>query len=131
MADEKKKLTVFKTDRHEDIAACVASALVVAIVLGYMAFIVPVVNVKAAVDGKVTEIVVQKDAVVKKGDKLYTMEVVKKKWTNNVMEEKTVTEEVLAKANGKVVDVKAKAGDAVKKGKTVILELDHEKGTLP
>ena len=46
MSDKKKSLTVFKTDRHEDIAAIVFSGLVVVVVLTYMAFIVPSVSIK-------------------------------------------------------------------------------------
>ena len=68
---------------------------------------------------------------MKKGDKLYALEVVKKKWVNNVMEEKVAVESFTAKANGKVLKVSAKPGDGVKKGKQTIVVLEHEKGTLP
>lgn len=131
MSDKKKSLTVFKTDRHEDIAAIIASGLVVVLVLVYMAFIIPSVSIKAPQDGKLLEVFVTEGASVAKGDKLYSLEVIKKKWVNNVMEEKVAVENVTAKTNGKVLKVSAKAGDALKKGKQTILELDHEKGTLP
>ena len=131
MSDKKKSLTVFKTDRHEDVAAIIASGLVVVVVLVYMAFIIPSVSIKAPQDGKLLEVFVTEGASVAKGDKLYSLEVIKKKWVNNVMEEKVAVEDVTAKTNGKVLKVSAKAGDALKKGKQTILELDHEKGTLP
>lgn len=131
MSDKKKSLTVFKSDRHEDLAAIFASALIVVVVLTYMAFIVPSVGIKAPQDGKLVEIFVAEGADVKKGDKLYALEVVKKKWVNNVMEEKVAVESFTAKANGKVLKVSAKPGGAVKKGKQTIVVLEHEKGTLP
>ncbi|HCG05138.1 MAG TPA: hypothetical protein DEV75_09375, partial [Desulfovibrio sp.] len=107
MSDKKKSLTVFKSDRHEDVAAIFASALIVVVVLTYMAFIVPSVGIKAPQDGKLVEIFVTEGADVKKGDKLYALEVVKKKWVNNVMEEKVAVESFTAKANGKVLKVSA------------------------
>ena len=64
MAGEVKKsgkMTVFRTDRHEDLAAMVLVGCLVVIVLGYMAFIVPTVTVGAPSDGKV---------VAKAGDEL-------------------------------------------------------------
>lgn len=131
MSDKKKSLTIFKTDRHEDIAAIFASSLVVVFVLVYMAFIVPSVGIKPQQDGKLVEIFVDAGAVVKKGDKLYSLEVVKKKWVNNVMEEKTAIEEFTSKTNGTVLKVTGAIGDAVKKGKMTIIELEHQKGTLP
>ncbi len=131
MSDKKKSLTVFRSDRHEDVAAIIASALIVVVVLTYMAFIVPSVGIKASQDGKLVEIFVTEGADVKKGDKLYALEVVKKKWVNNVMEEKIAVESFTAKANGKVLKVSGKPGDSLKKGKQTIVVLEHEKGTLP
>jgi hypothetical protein len=131
MSDNKKSLTVFKTDRHEDIAAIFGSFMIVVFVLTYMAFIVPSVNIKAARDGKIVELFVTEGAAVKNGDKLYSLEVVKKKWVNNVMEEKTDVEAVTAKANGKVLKVSGTPGATVKKDKEIIIQLEHEKGTLP
>lgn len=131
MSDNKKSLTVFKTDRHEDLAAIFASFIIVVSVLTYMAFIVPSVNIKAARDGKIVDLFVTEGAAVKNGDKLYSLEVVKKKWVNNVMEEKTAVEAVTAKANGKVLKVSGTPGAKVKKDKEIIIQLEHEKGTLP
>ncbi len=131
MSDKKKSLTVFRSDRHEDVAAIIASALIVVVVLTYMAFIVPSVGIKAPQDGKLVEIFVAEGAEVKRGDPLYSLEVVKKKWVNNVMEEKVAVESFTAKANGKVLKVSGKPGDAVKKGKQAIVVMEHEKGTLP
>jgi len=131
MSDKKKSLTVFKTDRHEDLAAIVASAVIVVIVLSYMAFIVPSVHLNAQQDGKLMEIFVAEGATVKKGDKLYSLEVVKKKWVNNVMEEKNVVQEFTSKANGKVLKIAGALGDKLKKDKSLIIQLAHEKGTLP
>ena len=131
MSDKKKSLTVFKTDRHEDLAAIFASSLVVVFVLTYMAFIVPSVSIKPQQDGKLMEIFVNEGSPVKKGDKLYSLEVVKKKWVNNVMEEKTAVQEFTSKANGKVIKVSGTPGTEVKKDKKAIIVLAHEKGTLP
>ena len=131
MSDKKKSLTVFKTDRHEDLAAIFASALVVVFVLTYMAFIVPSVSIKPPQDGKLVEIFVNEGSRVESGDKLYSLEVVKKKWVNNVMEEKKAVQEFTAKANGTVLKVSGTPGTKVKKGKETIIELAHQKGTLP
>ena len=131
MSDKKKSLTVFKTDRHEDIAAIIGSGIVVAVVLAYMAFVVPSVSIKPQRDGKLMEIFVKEGAEIKAGDKLFSLEVVKKKWVNNIMEEKTVVEEFTSKAGGKVLKVAGKPGDKVKKDKGAIVELEHQKGTLP
>ena len=131
MSDKKKSLTVFKTDRHEDLAAIFASALVVVFVLTYMAFIVPSVSIKPPQDGKLMEIFVNEGSRVESGDKLYSLEVVKKKWVNNVMEEKKAVQEFTAKANGTVLKVSGTPGTKVKKGKETIIELAHQKGTLP
>ena len=131
MSDKKKSLTVFKTDRHEDLAAIFASALVVVFVLTYMAFIVPSVSIKPPQDGKLVEIFVNEGSRVESGDKLYSLEVVKKKWINNVMEEKKAVQEFTAKANGTVLKVSGTPGTKVKKGKETIIELAHQKGTLP
>lgn len=131
MAEKNKSLTVFKSDRHEDMAAIIFSGLIVVVVLTYMAFIVPSVNIKPTLDGKLAELFVSEGAMVKSGDKLYSLEVVKKKWANNQMEEKVAVETFTAKANGKVLKVSGNPGDKVKKGKETLVVLDHEKGTLP
>ncbi len=130
-ADKKKSLTVFKTDRHEDIAAIILAAVVVACVLVYMAFIGKTVTVHAGTSGTITEIAVTNGTAVKKGDKLYIVESTEKVWKGEVAEE--VKKENIFKAvtNGVIVDVIVKVGDKVKKGKSGILELEHEKGTLP
>lgn len=131
MAEKNKSLTVFKSDRHEDVAAIIFSGLIVVVVLTYMAFIVPSVKIKPTQDGKLVELFVTEGSMVKNGDKLYSLEVVKKKWVNNQMEEKVVVENFTAKTNGKVLKVSGKPGDKVKKGKETLVVLDHEKGTLP
>lgn len=131
MSNDKQKMTVFRNDRHEDIASIIFAGLVVICVLGYMAFIVPTVKVKASQDGKLVSVAVEKGAEVKKGDVIYSLEIVEKKWKDNVMEENVVTRDVSVKANGKVLDVPGKPGAKVKKGKDTIIVLDHEKGTLP
>ncbi len=131
MSDQKKSLTVFKTDRHEDIAAIIGSALIVVVVLTYMAFVVPSVSIKPHQDGKLMEIFVKEGAEIKAGDKIFSLEVVKKKWVNNVMEEKVAVQEFTSKAGGKVLKVSGKPGDKVKKDKGTIIELEHKKGTLP
>lgn len=131
MSEKNKSLTVFKTDRHEDIAAIIFSGLVVVVVLSYMAFVVPTVTIKVPQDGKLVEIFVTEGTEVAKGDKLYSLEVVKKKWVNNVLEEKTVVEEFTAKTSGKILKVAGNPGDDVKKGKHAVVVMDHQKGTLP
>ena len=125
------KMTVFRTDRHEDYAAMVFVTCVVAAVLLYMAYIVPTITLKAPSDGKILSVAVQPDALVKKDDLLYTIEVKEKKYVAGKLEEKIVTKEIKAKTNGKVLSVSAKVDDEVKKNKQPILVLDHEKGTLP
>lgn len=131
MSEKNKSLTVFKTDRHEDIAAIIFSGLVVVVVLSYMAFVVPTVTIKVPQDGKLVEIFVTEGTEVAKGDKLYSLEVVKKKWVNNVLEEKKVVEEFTAKTSGKILKVAGNPGDDVKKGKHAVVVMDHQKGTLP
>ena len=131
MSDKKKSLTVFKTDRHEDVAAIIASAIIVVVVLVYMAFVVPSVHLNAQQDGKLMEVFVAEGATVKKGDKLYSLEVVKKKWVNNVMEEKNVVQEFTSKANGTILKVAGKIGEKMKKDRGLIVQLAHERGTLP
>jgi multidrug efflux pump subunit AcrA (membrane-fusion protein) len=131
MSEKNKSLTIFKTDRHEDIAAIIFSGLVVVVVLSYMAFVVPTVTIKVPQDGKLVEIFVTEGTEVAKGDKLYSLEIVKKKWVNNVLEEKKVVEEFTAKTSGKILKVAGNPGDDVKKGKHAVVVMDHQKGTLP
>ncbi len=132
MSDKAKgKMTVFKTDRHEDAAAMVFVSLVVAFVLVYMAYVVPTITIKPSQDGKLVAVAVQPDQEIKKGDVMYTFEYTDKKFVNGQLEEKLATKEVKASTNGKVLSVSVKEGDALKKGKTAILVMDHEKGTLP
>lgn len=133
MSEPKKntKMTVFKTDRHEDMAAMVFVTIAVVSVLVYMAFIVPSITLKAPLDGTITAVSVQPEAQVKKGDLLYSLEFKEKKYVHDKLEEKMVTKEIHAKTNGKILAVNAKAGDAVKKDKNPILVLEHEKGALP
>lgn len=129
--DKKKSLTVFRSDRHEDFAAIIFSGLVVVCVLVYMAYIVPTVSITVQQDGKLTEIFVTEGAQVKSGEKIYALEVVEKKWVSNSMQEKTVVKNFTAKADGKVLKVAGKPGDTMKKGKSTVIVLEHEKGTLP
>jgi biotin carboxyl carrier protein len=133
MSEPKKntKMTVFKTDRHEDMAGMVFVTFAVVSVLVYMAFIIPTIVLKAPLDGKIIAVTAQKEAQIKKGDLLYTLAVMEKKYINEKLEEKLVTKEIHAKANGKVLSISAKPGDDVKKDKNEILVLQHEKGTLP
>ncbi|MHC1789871.1 biotin/lipoyl-binding protein [Solidesulfovibrio sp.] len=133
MAGEVKKsgkMTVFRTDRHEDVAAMVLVGCLVVIVLCYMAFIVPTVTVGAPMDGKVVAIAVDASGMVQKGQPLYSFEVKEKKWTQGKVEEKLVVREIKSAAGGKVLKVVAKPGDELKKGKPIVV-LEHEKGTLP
>ena len=133
MAGEVKKsgkMTVFRTDRHEDMAAMVLVGCLVVAVLCYMAFIVPTVTVGAPSDGKIVSIAVSESGMVQKGEPLYTFEVKEKKWTQGKVEEKLVTRDIKSAASGKVLKVVAKPGDELKKGKPIVV-LEHEKGTLP
>lgn len=133
MAEEKKSkgLTVFKSDRHEDWAAVVTAALVVVVVLGYMAFFVSTVPLKAPSDGRIVSVKVTENALVKKGDPVLTMEVKEKKVVQGVVEEKFVQKDVKAKLDGKVTSVLKKEGDEVKKDKDIILVFLPERGRLP
>ncbi|MBU4229729.1 MAG: biotin/lipoyl-binding protein [Desulfurivibrionaceae bacterium] len=123
MSEPKKntKMTVFKTDRHEDMAAMFFVGLVVASILIYMAFIIPNVTIKAPAAGKVVAVAVEPGAEVKKGDFLYSLE----------LKGKPEPKKYKAVTNGKILSVSAKPEDKVKKGKTDILVLEHQKGTLP
>jgi len=127
----KKSLTVFKSDRHEDIAAITLAAIVVIATLTYMSLIVPSVTVSADSDGKMLSVSVLEGAQIKKGDILYTLSVVEKKWKGDTVEETAKEKIIKAKTSGKVLKVYALANSPTKKGKTPILELEHEKGTLP
>ena len=127
----KKSLTVFKSDRHEDIAAIMLAAVVVIATLTYMSLIIPSVTVSADSDGKILSISVREGDQVKQGDPLYTLSVVEKKWRDDKVEE-TVKEKIIkAKTNGTILKVFALVDSPTKKGKTPILQLEHEKGTLP
>ena len=123
-------MTVFRSDRHEDLAAMVLVGFLVVCVLCYMAFIVPTVTVGAPSDGKIVAIAVTESGLIKKGEPLYSFEVKEKKWTQGQVEEKLVVREIKSAAGGKVLKVVAKAGDELKKGKPIVV-LEHEKGTLP
>ncbi|MBU1040564.1 MAG: biotin/lipoyl-binding protein [Proteobacteria bacterium] len=127
----KGKMTVFKTDRHEDMAAMVFVSLVTVAVLLYMAYIVPNITITPTQDGKLVALKVAPDQEIKKGDLLYTFEYKDKKFVDGKLEEKLATKDVKASTNGKVLSVDVKEGDTLKKGKTKMLVLDHEKGTLP
>lgn len=132
MSDKAKgKMTVFKTDRHEDVAAMVFVSLVVAVILVYMAYVVPTVTITPAQDGKLVALKVTQDQELKKGDVMYAFEYKDKKFVDGKLEEKIATKEVKASTNGRVLSVGVKEGDDLKKGKTKILVMDHEKGTLP
>jgi multidrug efflux pump subunit AcrA (membrane-fusion protein) len=115
------KMTVFKTDRHEDMAAMVFVSLVVVSILIYMAYIIPSVTIKAPASGKVVSVAVHPGDEVKKGDLLYSLEI---KGKPEPKKYKAIT-------SGKIVSVTAKTGDKVKKGVDQMLVLQHKKGTLP
>jgi len=135
MADKspkkEKSMTVFRSDRHEDMAAIVTSALVVVAVLFYMAFLTGPIGFKAPSDGKILRIAVSENASVKKGDLLLTMEVKEKKVSHGQLEEKVVQKEVKSKMNGTVLSVSAEAGKSVAKDKDLIMVVKPEKGSLP
>jgi multidrug efflux pump subunit AcrA (membrane-fusion protein) len=133
MSEAKKsgKMTVFRSDRHEDWASMVFVAMVTASVLLYMAYIVPTITLKAPSDGKILAVAVQPDTEIKVGDLLYTLEAKEKKFAGGKLEEKVVTKEIKSKAGGKVLAVAAKEGMEVKKDKEALIVLEHVKGTLP
>jgi pyruvate/2-oxoglutarate dehydrogenase complex dihydrolipoamide acyltransferase (E2) component len=123
MSEPKKntKMTVFKTDRHEDMAGMFFVGLLVASILFYMAYIIPSVSIKAPAAGKVVAVAVQAGDEVAKGDLLYSLE----------LKGKPEPKKYKAVTNGKILSVSAKPEDKVKKGKDEIMVLQHEKGTLP
>jgi multidrug efflux pump subunit AcrA (membrane-fusion protein) len=125
------KMTVFKTDRHEDVAAMGFVGVVVAAILVYMAYIVPSVTITPGLDGKIVAMKVQPDQVVAKGDPLYVIRYKDRKFVGGQLQEKFVEKDVHAATGGKVLSVSAKEGSDVKKGKTALLVLSHQKGTLP
>lgn len=130
-AEKAKSLTVFKSDRQEDIAACIMVALVTGFVLFYMAYMVPELKLKAPYDGKVLELKVKEGDEVKPGTVLYVLEYTKKKFVQGQMTETKVAEEIKSKAPGKVLKVAGKPEDKVKKGKETIVVLEHVPGYLP
>ncbi|CAO0820356.1 hypothetical protein DFAR_1540007 [Desulfarculales bacterium] len=96
------KMTVFKSDRHEDYASMIMAGIVTAAILFYMAFMVGEIKLKASDDGKVLEILVAPGAEVKKGDKLATLASSDKKMVCGKLEEKPVTLIVTSSLTGKV-----------------------------
>ncbi len=128
---QKKSLTIFKSDRHEDFAAITLAAIVVISVLIYMAYIAPTVVVKADSDGTLRAIHTTVGSMVKTNDPLYTIAVTEKKWKNDKVEESVKEKVIKAKTNGKILNIMGTVNATVKKGKNPILELEHEKGTLP
>ena len=128
--EKKKKLTVFRTDRHEDLGACVFAGLVVVFVLVYMAFFLGKVTIKAPVDGKLMEMKVATGDTIKEGQPLYVYEMKKKKYTHGEMQETVVQETFKSKTPGKVLEFKIKPGEAMKKG-APLLVVEHVAGTLP
>jgi multidrug resistance efflux pump len=128
---KEKSLTVFRSDRHEDMASIVTCALVVIAVLVYMAFLTGPISLKAPSDGKILGIAVKDHTSVKKGDLLLTMEVKEKKVTHGKMEEKVLQKEIKSKMNGTVLSVSAATGNSVAKDKDLIMVIKPQKGTLP
>jgi multidrug efflux pump subunit AcrA (membrane-fusion protein) len=125
------KMTVFRTDRHEDVAAIAFVALVVGAILFYMAYIVPSVTLTPSLDGKIVAMKVKPDQLVAKGDAIYTIKYEDRKFVDGQLQEKFVEKDVHAATGGKVLSVSAKEGSDVKKGKTTLLVMEHQKGTLP
>lgn len=130
-AGKDKGMTVFRSDRHEDMAAIVTSALVVVVVLIYMAFLVGPLAVKAPADGKIVGIAVDANSPVKKGDLLLTMLVTEKKVAHGEVEQKVVEKQIKSKMDGVVMSVAKATGDEVRKDKDVILVVKPERGSLP
>lgn len=144
MAEEKKKsLTVFKSDRHEDMAAIYAVGLIVIFVLCYQAFVAPRDAFKQASenDGKVLSVKAKPGDQVKSGDPLLELEIMHKDAaTGQTSTEKVVVpvhmtgklefylpENVSAPSDGKIVEVLVKDKDAVKKGdKLLVLEVEKK-----
>lgn len=125
------KMTVFKSDRHEDFAAIIFVSIVVLSLMFYMAFLSGKVTIKAPSDGKILSIDVSNGAHVKEGDKLFTYESKVKKYLNGELVEETKTSSYKAKVPGMVLDINAKPGDAMKKDSTKVVVFEHDKGTLP
>lgn len=128
--DKKKKLTVFRTDRHEDLGACVFAGLVVVCVLVYMAFFLNKVTIKAPVDGKLLEMKVAVGDTIKEGQPLYVYEFKKKKYVQGAVQESVAQETFKSKTPGKVMEFKKITGDAMKKGDALLI-VEHVAGTLP
>ena len=125
------KMTVFRTDRHEDVAAMGLVGGIVAAILVYMAYIVPSVTLTPGLDGTILALKVKPDQLVAKGDALYTIKYKDRKFVGGQLQEKFVEKDVHASTGGKVLSVSAKEGADVKKGKTTLLVMEHQKGTLP
>ena len=134
MADQPKregKMTVFRTDRHEDFAAIILVLLVVGGYLFYMAFIKDHVVLTAPSDGSILTVDVAPGAAVKAGDLIFTYEAKIKKYVDGQLKEEVKKSSYKAKTPGLVAELTVKPGDAMKKGKTKIMKFNHEKGSLP
>ncbi|GFK93221.1 hypothetical protein NNJEOMEG_01052 [Fundidesulfovibrio magnetotacticus] len=129
-AEKKQKLTVFKTDRHEDLGACAFAALVVVFVLVYMAFFLSKVSINAPAEGKLLEMKVAVGDTISEGQPLYVYEVKKKKYVQGEVQETVAKETFKSKTPGKVLELKKKPGDSMKRG-NALLVVEHVKGTLP
>lgn len=129
-AAKNTKLTVFKTDRHEDFGAICFAVLVAACVMVYMAFFLDKVTINAPADGKLVEMKVAIGDNIKEGQPLYSYETVKKKYVEGKLEESKAVETFKSKTPGKVLELKKKPGDAFKKGNGLLV-VEHVKGTLP
>lgn len=124
------KLTVFRTDRHEDIGAICFAVLVAAGVMIYMAFFLDKVTIKAPSDGTLLEMKVAMGDTITQGQPLYSYETVKKKYVEGKLEETKATETFKSKTPGKVLELKKKPGEAFKKGNGLLV-VEHVPGTLP
>jgi multidrug resistance efflux pump len=129
--EKSKSMTVFRSDRHEDVAAMVVTGLLVVVILSYMAFFTGPISFNAPSDGKIIGIAVSENAPVKKGDVLLTMEVKEKKVANGKLEEKVVEKAIKSKMDGTVIKLAAAAGASVNKDKDLLMVLKPNRGSLP
>jgi multidrug resistance efflux pump len=129
--EKSKSMTVFRSDRHEDVAAMVVTGLLVVVILSYMAFFTGPISFNAPSDGKIIGIAVSVNAPVKKGDVLLTMEVKEKKVANGKLEEKVVEKAIKSKMDGTVIKLAAAAGASVNKDKDLLMVLKPNRGSLP
>lgn len=127
----KNSMTVFKSDRHEDVAAICLAGIAVLSLLIYMMFFASSVTVLASTSGLITDVKVEANTHLNKGDVMYVVETTDIVWKDDVKEEVKSLKEIKAVTSGDVLEVMAETGQKISRHKTPIIKFAHKTGTLP